>query len=312
MSKKVTFKFLSKDGKTQVHGVKWIPENGEYQAILQLTHGMVEYIERYEKFAEYMTQRGFLVVGHDHIGHGESVGSTEDWGYFAKEHASDILVADMHTLRKNVQKENEGRPYFMFAHSMGSYLLRKYLTIHGEGIQGAIICGTGCVPDFLTRTGMRMCRIMARVKGWKYRSQMIADMSFSGPYKKYDLTGKQENNSWLTKDPKIVRKYYSDPKCTFLFTLNGYHTLFETVYYDNQKRHVEKIPKDLPLFVISGEDDPVGDCGKGVRKVYDALRAVNIKDVTLKLYPNDRHEILNETDKEMVYSDIHHWISKHM
>lgn len=311
MAKKETFQYLSKDGVTKIHGVKWIPEDGQWDAVLQLTHGMVEYIERYDLFADYMTKQGFLVVGHDHLGHGESVQTKEDWGFFAEKKGSDILVSDMHTLRKKMQKENEGKPYFMFAHSMGSYLLRKYITRYGEELSGAIICGTGSVPDLLTRTGMGVCRVLARFKGWHYRSKMVADMSFGGPYKKYDLTGKQADNSWLSKDVDSVKRYYSDPKCTYTFTLNGYKTLFDTVYYDNQMEYVQKTPKDLPLLLISGADDPVGDCGAGVKRVYEMYKEVGIKEISMKLYEGDRHEILNETDKEIVFADIYHWIQEH-
>ena len=130
MAKEEQFGFLSADGMTQIHAVRWLPDDGKYEAVLQITHGMIEYIERYRGFAEYLTERGFLVVGHDHLGHGASVRSEDDWGYFAKDHPSDTLVEDMHRLRQTVQSENPGIPYFMLGHSMGSYMLRKYLCIH--------------------------------------------------------------------------------------------------------------------------------------------------------------------------------------
>lgn len=308
MTKEETFTFLSADGKTQIHAVKWEPLNGECKAVLQITHGMVEYIERYRPFAEYLNEHGFLVVGHDHLGHGGSVSSKEDWGYFA-EHPSDTLVEDMHRLRTAVQEKNPAVPYFMLGHSMGSYMLRKYLCLHPEGVCGAVIMGTGCVPDSTTRLGMRLCRMIASFKGWHYRSRFMQSLSYSRPYKKFDLYGKDPANSWLTKDTDIVKAYYEEPRCTFLFTLNGYLGLMEAVYFDNQMEHIKELPKELPLFFVSGGDDPVGDCGEGVKKVYAMYETAGLLDLTCRLYDHDRHEILNETDRNAVYADILAWMN---
>lgn len=308
MAKKEVFTFPSKDGRTTIHAVKWIPDTGKYRAILQITHGMIEYIERYEPFAEYLTEHEFMVVGHDHIGHGESVVDQSEWGFFTEDNPSDTLVADMHQLRTMIQGENEGIPYFMLGHSMGSYMLRKYLAFHHENLRGAIIMGTGSVPDATTKMGLKMCRFIAKFRGWHYRSKLVQQLSYSKPYKKYDLTGKTLSNSWLTKDEEIVKKYYSDPKCTFLFTVNGYRGLMEAVLFDNQMENVKRISPKLPLFLVSGQDDPVGDCGVGVKRVYDMFQDAGSEDITWKLYKNDRHEILNETDKKQVYEDILSWM----
>lgn len=303
-----TFKYKSADKKTDIDAVKWMPEDGEYRAILQITHGMVEYKERYEGFAKFLTENGFMVVAHDHLGHGESVAKKEDWGYMADGDASDTLVEDMDTLRKLIQGENTEKPYFMLGHSMGSYMLRKYLSKYGTGINGAIIMGTGCVEDGTTKLAITVTKILAKFRGWKHRSAFVEGLTFGKPYKKYDITGKDTKNSWLTKDEKIVKEYYSNPKCTFKFTLNAYRALFEAVYYDNQKENIDKIPKNLPICMVSGADDPVGDLGVGVEKVYKKFRQAGIKDITYKLYENDRHEILNETDKEQVYEDLLQWL----
>lgn len=303
------FTFLSEDGKTNIHAVKWIPDSGQYHAILQITHGMVEYIERYIPFAEFLTEKGYLVVGHDHLGHGQSVTTKDNWGYIGQPDPSNLLVEDMHKLRTLIQKDNPTIPYFMMAHSMGSYMLRKYLTIHNENLSGAIIMGTGMVADFITKLGLFTVKFLAIFRGWHYRSKFVADGSFGKPYRRYDLTGKTLSNSWLTKDEQIVKAYYSDPCCSFQFTINGYKALFDAVYYDGQIRNAALIPKNLPLFIVSGQDDPVGDHGVGVKKVYDMYKEVGINDLTYKLYENDRHEILNETDKEEVYTDILSWMN---
>ena len=306
------FTFLSEDGKTNIHAVKWIPDSGDFRVILQITHGMVEYIERYIPFAEFLTEKGYMVVGHDHLGHGQSVTTQEDWGYIGLPHPSNLLVADMHKLRTMIQAENPDVPYFMMAHSMGSYMLRKYLTIHNDKLNGAVIMGTGMVPDFVTKIGLLTVKLLAVFRGWHYRSKFVADSAFGKPYRRYDLTGKTLSNSWLTKDEEIVKAYYEDPCCKFMFTINGYLALFEAVLYDGQPENAAKIPKKLPLFIISGQDDPVGDLGVGVKKVYDMYKETGIEDITYKLYENDRHEILNELDRDNVYSDILSWMNIRM
>ena len=308
MAKEEQMTYLSANGTTKIHAVKWMLEDGKYKAILQITHGMIEYIERYHEFAEYLTERGFMVVGHDHLGHGASVKDETEWGYFA-ENPSDTLVADMHSLRTTVQGENPGIPYFMMGHSMGSYMLRKYLCLHGENLSGAVIMGTGCVPDGTMKFGMTLCKFLAFFRGWNYRSKLVQKLSYSKPYHKFDLYGKDYTNSWLTKDTEHVKKYYSDPRCTFVFTLNGYLGLMEAVYFDNQMENIKKVPKDLPVFMVSGADDPVGDLGEGVKKVYHMFKEAGVDDLTYRLYETDRHEILNETDRDQVYADICAWMS---
>ena len=311
MTNEEVFSFPSADGRTTVHAVRWTPEDGKYRAVLQITHGMVEYIERYRAFAEFLNDNGFLVVGHDHIGHGESVVSKDEWGYFA-EHPSDTVVADMHTLREMTQKEHPGVPYFMLGHSMGSYMLRKYLAIHGEGLTGAIIMGTGCIQDNTTKLAMFIAKLQAAFFGWHHRSKLLQKLSYDKYYHQFDLTGKDASNSWLTKDEEIVKTYYADPKCTFVFTVNAYMGLFEAVLFDNQQENIEAVPKSLPLFFVSGAMDPVGGCGSGVKKVYNKFDTAGKEDITWKLYDNDRHEILNETDRDVVYHDILAWMNVHL
>ncbi len=310
MAREEFFSFLSSNGKTKIHAVKWLPEDGNYHTILQITHGMIEYIERYRGFAEYLTERGFMVVGHDHLGHGESVTSEDEWGFIALPDPSGTKVEDMHTLRTTIQKENPGVPYFMLGHSMGSYMLRKYLTLHNENLSGAIIMGTGFMSPRLMGFGMFLCRILVAIRGWNHRSKFIQFLSFRGPYQRFDVTGKKPENSWLTKDADCVREYYSTPKCSFMFSLNAYYGLMDAVKYDCNLKNAMKIPTELPLFFVSGQDDPVGNMGKGVKKAYEMYKKAGITDITCKLYENDRHEILNETDKEKVYADIYAWMSE--
>lgn len=303
---KTTFTFLSSDEKTPIHCVSWSPDTENPRGILQITHGMVEYIERYEAFAQFMNAHDYLVVGHDHLGHGESVLSPEDWGFFAEKNGSDVLVEDMHKLRTMTQEKYPEVPYFMLGHSMGSFLLRKYLCIHGDRLRGAVIMGTGTQPDRLVNTGKAMCKAMARVCGWHYRSRLMQKMVLGGNDNKF--RGESLKNSWLTRDVEIVKAYSESPKCTFVFTLNGFYNLLDTIRYNNQPENIAGTPRKLPLFFVSGEADPVGAFGKGVKQVYDTYEALGMYDITWKLYPDDRHEILNELDKEQVYQDIYNWM----
>lgn len=303
------FTFLSRDKRTTIHAVKWLPEQGEIKAILQITHGMIEYIERYADFAEFLTKKGYLVIGHDHIGHGQSIVSEEDFGYFCEDSPSDVLVEDMHKLRTIIQKEYPSLPYFMLGHSMGSFMLRKYLVLHHENLRGAIIVGTGFTAENMTKLALKITEFIAKMKGSRYRSKLIRRLTFGAEYKGFDLTGENPEKSWLTKDAEIVKKYHNEPRCGFIFTVNGYKGLFEAVNFTCNPQNVARISKKLPLFIVSGEQDPVGGLGKGVKLVYDLHKDSGALDITYKLYENDRHEILNETDRQKVYEDILCWMN---
>ena len=303
------FTFLSNDGKTAIHAVKWLPDSGEYHAILQITHGMVEYIERYAPFAEFLTTKGYMVVGHDHIGHGQSVASKEDWGFFCDGTPSDTVVADMHKLRTLIQEENPSLPYFMLGHSMGSFMLRKYLSYHNDNLRGVIIMGTGFIPANVTKLAIGLTKIIGKIRGSKHRSKFISNLAFGADYKEFDMTGAHPEKSWLTKDVDIVRKYYQTPECTFMFTVNGYQGLFEAVNFCCDAENAKLIPKKLPMFIVSGEQDPVGGLGKGVKDTYYLYQEAGLLDLTYKMYENDRHEILNETDKQVVFDDILAWMN---
>lgn len=307
MARKENFSFLSSDGRTRIHAVRWVPDSGEYRAVFQIVHGMVEFIERYSDFANDLTKKGFLVVGHDHLGHGASVATREDWGYIAKEQGSTCMVRDIHKLRLLTERENPGIPYFILGHSMGSYLVRKYITKYGQGLSGVIIMGTGTVPEKVCNIGMKLLKTMARFFGWHYRNPLLEKLFFFGPFSKFDMDGSNPQNSWLTRDAEVVKRYYADERCTFKFTLNGYYSLLQTIAYDGRRRNMEKIPKELPILLLSGDRDPVGNFGKGVRKVERQLKKVGIRDLSCKLYVDGRHEILNEVDRENVYEDIVKW-----
>ena len=310
--KKKEAEFLSSNRKTKIHVISWIPEETP-KGILQIAHGMVEYIERYDDFARFMAENGYLVTGNDHLGHGASVTKDEDHGYFGHPDGNRHVIDDMHHLREITEGEaaqtyGAGIPYFMLGHSMGSFLLRQYITMYGEGLAGGIIMGTGYQSPATLSAGKFLCMILSVAKGWKGRSGIVNNMAIGAYNKQFEPA--RTPADWLTNDEEIVDKYVSDPWCSFTFTINGYYQMFTGIQAASNKKNIDNIPKDLPLLVVSGANDPVGDNGKGVEKVYDMYRGAGITDLGMKLYEGDRHEILNELDKDTVYSDILDWITE--
>ena len=302
------FHFLSKDAKTKIHGVRWMPDEGAVHGVIQLVHGMQEYIGRYEELASFLTARGYLVVGHDHLGHGQSVRGRHHYGYFCKPKPSEVLVSDMHQVTSITKGSYPDVPYFIFGHSMGSYLLRRYLTVYSDEVDGAILCGTGSVPPAVCRTGMAACVLLALLKGWHYRSSFVKKVTFGKPYASFCLDGSDPENSWLSRNVESVKRFYEDPMCNFDFTLNGYYGLMSTVLYDSKDEYIRKIRADLPIFMISGAEDPVGGAGVGVKRVYRQYLKAGLGNVTMKLYKDDRHELVNEPDRADVYADIWEWM----
>ena len=304
---KKEFTYLSADGITNIHAIEWKPE-GEIKAILQIAHGMVEYIDRYDEFASYLCEKGYMVIGNDHLGHGLSVKDGTCYGYFHETRGNECVIADIHRLRSLTQKIYEDIPYFVLGHSMGSFLMRQYIELYGEGLKGAIIMGTGEQSPVVVGAGKTLCKIIAMFKGWKHRSELVDNMAF-GSYNKGFEPARTEKD-WLTKEEKVVDAYLANPWNTFRFTVNGYYHMFRGMMYASKKEHIQQIPKDLPLFLVAGDKDPVGENGKAVKKVYETYKACQIKDVRIKLYENDRHEILNETDRATVFEDIWMWLEE--
>lgn len=198
---------------------------------------------------------------------------------------------------------------------MGSYMTRKCLCVKAEEmdeLDGAIIMGTGTESDGTINAGLALINFLSFFRSDQYRSTMVRDMTYGAPYKQYDCTGARPEKSWLTKDVDIVKKYYQDPKCTYTFSLGAYRGLVESTKYDNDPNNIAKMKKDLPIFFVSGDSDPVGNMGKGVEVARDKFLAAGMQDVSLKLYKDDRHEILNETDRQVVYEDLYAWMQKKM
>ncbi len=296
----------SVDGEHKIHAVEWDPE-GEPKAVLQIIHGMTEYVGRYDEFASFLADHGFCVVGNDHIGHGDSVNSPDDYGYFREKNGNKCLLEDIRTLQEMTRKKYPDVPYFILGHSMGSFLARQYIARYGDGLAGAVIMGTGSQPAATLSSAMLLCRLIALARGWKYRSQLIKNMA-SGNYNK--RCGDKTPAEWLSKNDENKAAYLSNPKCTFIFTVNGYYNLFYSFKDCQDKKTVAKIRKDLPILIVSGAEDPVGNYGKGVEQAYKLYQDAGIEDLQMKLYEGDRHEILNELDREQVYQDLLDWFEK--
>jgi len=300
--------FLSCDGKTKINVCTWTPDEEEYKkpvAILQIMHGMIEFIDRYDDFARYLATKGILVVGNDHLGHGLSVVSDDDLGYFRDKQPEHALVIDAHHLTDIVKKHYPDVPYYLMGHSMGSFMARKYICMYGDELDGIIIMGTGHQATPMVIGGKLMINLVGLLKGDRYRSKFLSDAMFGsyGARIKDDKTP----NAWLTRDKEIVKAYNNNKLNTFLFTVNGYKGMIRTILYVRDKKNIEKIPSSLPMLMVSGMDDPVGEYSAGVRRAYKTYHDY-LEEVDLRLYEDCRHEILNELNKEDIYADIYEWI----
>jgi len=299
----------STNGKNQLHILMWIPD-GAPRAILQLSHGMVEHIRRYEEFATYLANRGILVIGNDHLGHGLSVNNLDELGYFNAPDSSKTVVDDLHQVTLYVKKHYPNIPCFLLGHSMGSFMARRYLMTYGSDLKGAIIMGTGQFPNLLVSIGLYILKFLKKWKGDHYRSQLINQLSFGSYNNQFKPT--RTTHDWLSKNTESIDAYLADPYCTFLFTLNGYETLLRTFHFIGDKSNIIKIPKDLPLLFVAGKDDPVGGKGKVVMQIYNLYTSLGLRTTKLKLYEADRHEILNELDYATVFKDIYNWLETYI
>lgn len=306
MVKKEDFYFASRDGEHKIHAIKWIPDVEKPVCILQIVHGMAEYIDRYDEFAHFLAERGILVVGDDHLGHGKTVKPGELFGYFCEEDAPTVLVRDEHRLKKIMQKQYADVPYIILGHSMGSFITRNYLLKYSAGLDGAMIVGTGMQPKPVLMYALVLVSLQKMIFGAEHVAKLINVMSF-GTYNKRIKSPKTPYD-WLSRNEDNVRKYIKDPMCGFVFTVNGFQTLFKLIYNLHNQEKLRKMPKNLPVFFLSGQDDPVGNYGKAVEQVYRSFKEIGMENVQMKLYPHDRHELLNEVDKEDVYGDIYRWI----
>ena len=292
-------------GAGRIHCCKWVPE-GQPRAVVQLVHGIAEFVERYDTFANYLTALGYVVVAEDHMGHGQSINGDGIQGYF---HGGWFnAVADTCKLLQDTMAEYEGLPYILFGHSMGSFMARTILCKYPDsGISAAVICGTGWQPSFALPALLKVVEGICRKTGETKPNEQLQGMVFGSYNKKVEHP--RTPYDWLTRDAKIVDAYIAHPLCGFTASCGLLRDMMTGIHYIQQPKHLAQMRKDLPVFFIAGGDDPVGPYGKGVHKAADAFRRAGMQDVRIKIYPLCRHEILNEINKEEVFADVADWIA---
>lgn len=291
-------------GTGKIHGCRWTPE-GEVRVVLQIVHGIAEYIERYDDFARYLNDRGILVVAEDHMGHGQSVNGDGVKGYF---HGGWFAaVADSYRLLEDTRKEFPGLPYILFGHSMGSFMARTMLCKYPDsGISAAIICGTGWQPAALLPAVIKMVDAVCKKDGETNPSEKLQDLVF-GSYNKR-VEHPRTPFDWLTRDKAQVDAYIAHPMCGFTASAGLLREMMKGIAYIEKPDSLNAMRKELPVFFIAGGDDPVGNYGKGVKKSAEAFKKAGMRDVSLRIYPLGRHEILNEINRDEVYEDVFQWI----
>lgn len=299
------FTFSSADGKTAIHAVEWLPE-GDVRAVLQISHGVAEYILRYEPFAEYLTARGFAVVGHDHLGHGGSVAEGAARLYFGPRGSWNWVVDDIYTRRRLAGKRFPGVPYFLLGHSMGSFLARTYLIRYPGTVDGAVIMGTGQQSPALIAGGKAVAAAESARIGEDKASPLVEKLAF-GAYNKRFAPNRTVND-WLSVSMENVDRYLADPLCGGTPTSGLFREMLGGLTFIARPENLKKMNLNTPILFISGEMDPVGDCGKGVKKAFRSFQKAGVRDVSLKLYPELRHEILCEECRETVYEDVFQWL----
>ena len=302
MGTRKEFTYPSSDGVHQVHAVLWLPE-GEPKAVVQLVHGICEYALRYDPFARFLTDHGFAVTGNDHLGHGLTAKGSGEYGYFNDWWA---LVRDVRELRETVGKLIPGVPYFMLGHSMGSFVTRTYLIDYPGTLTGAILSGTGQEPALTVAAGKLLTGI-----GDPHKVNKLFYKLSIGAYNK-QFAPARTGADWICRDPAVVDAYLADPLCNFQTTAGMNHAMMTGLQYVAKMENLKRMDGEMPVYFFAGDSDPVGASGKGVEKVARWFREAGVKDVTVKLYPGGRHEMLNETNKEEVYADTLAWLERNV
>jgi alpha-beta hydrolase superfamily lysophospholipase len=298
--------YPSSDGKNTVSAKIFVPDC-EIKGIVTLAHGMRDYVGRYVDFAAFLCEEGYVFAGNDHLGHGETASCSEDMGYFAPKDGYLFVIDDLLSMNRIVRERFPNLPIVMMGHSMGSFLARLYAEKYPDTVDGLIIHGTGGRNPLLG-VGKLLISLIRAIRGDRHRSGLVSAMAFGSYNKGFDTS--ESDEPWLTRDSSRISSRPTDPYCAFKFTAAGYADLFSMIGLSNSDAHFSAYPKSLPTLVVSGEADPVGDYGRGVRFVYERLKESGVKKVDLLLYPDARHELFNETNRDEVMSDISAWLSE--
>lgn len=297
----------SSDKKDRLHVCSWMPAQ-ETDLIVQITHGMAEHIGRYSEFAEYLNQHGIGVIGHDTLGHGKSVENSSQLGFFSTQDGDRWLVQDIYRVNCLIRKKYPGCRIVLLGHSMGSFVARSFLTMHSEKVEGAILLGTGNQSRMLLFAGALLNQVIRIARGNFYRSELMNYLMLDSNNRYF---ADDPCKSWLSCSEEEVLAYQTDALCGFRFTACGYRDFFRILKRLSVGKGTKRIGKRLPILLASGEDDPIGNFGKGVRAVYDGYQAAGIRDVSLHIYPGMRHELLHEREKERIFQEIYEWLKNH-
>lgn len=300
--------FKSSNGSDNIAYYVYTPSS-KPRAVVQIVHGMCEYIARYEDFIAFLCANGIAVFGHDHLGHGGSVVSDEYLGYFAPKHGWQFLAKDTVRLTRIMLKQFDGIPLYILGHSMGSLVTRTVLAKHSDLYSGAVIMGTLNMKVGVN-AGLLLSQSACRLKGSMGRSKTLNKLIFG--MNNVKIENPVNEFAWISRDTDIVEAYEKDPYCNFNFTASAYTDLMYMVSYVSAKDWAEKVDNGLPVFICSGGDDPVGLYGRGPEEVFVNLSNSGQVDIELKLYSGARHEILNETNRAEVYEDILNWLERHI
>ena len=281
-----------------------MPCEGAAKGVVQLVHGMAEHIRRYEDTAKAFNAAGYHVVGHTHLGHGEGA---KIKGYFAEKDGWEAVLADTHAVRQWAQERFPGLKYFLLGHSMGSFVVRCYALRHTD-LDGLIISGTGHFDKPILTAGGLIAGLQGLFGGAAKPCKLLHTMNFAANNR--TVENPKTECDWLSRDEKQVAAYAADPLCGFMFTAKAYGDMFDGL----RMLYPEKLSgmnKDCPVYMFSGDHDPVGANGAGVRKVHDELKLAAIRDLTLKLYEGGRHEMFNEINRQEVWQDLVSWLDQH-
>lgn len=299
------FSFQSSTARNTIYARKCLPD-GAPRAVVQIVHGIADHIERYDDFMRFLADNGIAAVGDDHLGHGRSVTEPEDLGFFSDEYGWNYAVMDEERLHDIMAEEFPGVPYIFFGHSMGSFLTRTFMIAHPDKYDAAILSGTGHQSKLLVVGGYLMAEAIVSTKGARSDGQKLNDIAF-GTYLK-TIDNPRTPFDWITRDNDMVDKYVADPFCGFVCKSSLYRDMMGGIYYVTNQKNINQMDKTKPVYFMSGDDDPVGDYGKGVERAYNAFCKAGLHDVKMRLYPGGRHEMLNEINRDEVYTDILAWI----
>ena len=308
MTNMTEFTFLSTDGKTQLHGMRWEPDGGSVRAVLQICHGVAEHIARYDAFARYLNGLGIAVVGHDHLGHGLSLPEGGTPVYFGESNTWNTVVDDIYVLHQRIRLWYPDVPLCIMGHSMGSFLTRTYLIRYPGTVKAAVIMGTGWQPKAVIAGGMAVAKAVGAVVGENGTSDLVTNLAF-GAYNKL-FAPNRTSCDWLSADEGNVDAYMADPLCGADTTVGLFRQMLSGIRFNQKLSNLRQMDPRIPVLFVAGEKDPVGDCGNGVRRTYQEFRRAGVQDCTLKLYPGLRHEILNEkAQQQQIFEDIGQWLT---